>query len=115
MTDHEKLIESVRDIPTITRMAHVTQIEKIGELRDALIAAEKAHTPTDDSMSHYADPTDPFWQSSPEPRGEPSDAQVEVERRYPDNSHTASTPFYAQMKREAFIEGVEWARATGGA
>lgn len=28
----------------------------------------------DDSMSHYADPTDPFWQSAPEPQGEPSDA-----------------------------------------
>ncbi|KIP90170.1 hypothetical protein RU09_11865 [Microbacterium sp. MEJ108Y] len=40
MNDNEKLIESVRDYPTITRMAHVTQIEKIGELRDALIAAE---------------------------------------------------------------------------
>lgn len=44
----EQLIESVRDIPTITRLSHVVQIEKIGELRDALIAAEKAHTPTDD-------------------------------------------------------------------
>lgn len=47
----EKLIESVRDIPTITRMSHVTQIEKIGELRDALIAAERAYTPTDDERA----------------------------------------------------------------
>lgn len=42
MTENDKLIESVRDIPTITRMSHVSQIEKICELRDALVAAEKA-------------------------------------------------------------------------
>lgn len=49
--------------------------------RAALAVFEKALgeatvTPTNDSMSHYADPTDPFWQSNPEPQGEPSDAQV---------------------------------------
>ena len=33
----------------------------------------------EDAMSHYTDPADPFWQSHPEPQGEPSDAQVLVE------------------------------------
>lgn len=28
----------------------------------------------EDAMSHYTDPADPFWQSHPEPQGEPSDA-----------------------------------------
>lgn len=32
----------------------------------------------EDSLSHYTDPTDPFWQSNPEPQTEPTDAQVLV-------------------------------------
>lgn len=55
MTDNEKLIESVRDWPTITRMSHSTQLEKLVELRDALEAAEKAHTPTDDEREALID------------------------------------------------------------
>ncbi|MBE7953604.1 hypothetical protein ILP86_04620 [Microbacterium sp. R1] len=50
LSGNEKLIESVRDWPTITRMSHSTQLEKLVELRDALEAAEKALTPTDDEV-----------------------------------------------------------------
>lgn len=68
MTDNEKLIESVRDYSTITRMAHITQVEKIGELRDALIAAEKAHTPTQGSC----------WDAAPSIGHDPMPARCEL-------------------------------------
>ncbi len=48
LSGNKKLIDSVRDWPTITRMSHSTQLEKLVELRDALEAAGKALTPTDD-------------------------------------------------------------------
>lgn len=35
-------------------------------------------------------------------------ARAEAERRYPNNTHTRSTPFYAAMKREAFEAGASW-------
>ncbi|QRI45096.1 hypothetical protein QEH45_gp42 [Microbacterium phage Shocker] len=55
-------------------------------IADALWAAgfrrsEVPESSSDDPMSHYTDPTDPFWQPSPEPQGEPSDAQVEAAAR----------------------------------
>lgn len=77
---NEKLIESVRDIPTITRLSHVVQIEKIGELRDALIAAEKAHTPTDARECGFMGCGSPRCAEvcTPELHPEPSDAQVEA-------------------------------------
>lgn len=53
LSGNEKLIESVRDWPTITRMSHSTQLEKLVELRDALEAAGKAHTPTDDERAIF--------------------------------------------------------------
>lgn len=50
-------------------------------IREHLAAAgfrrsEVPEPSADDAMSHYTDPADPFWQSSPELQGEPSDAQV---------------------------------------
>lgn len=53
LSGNEKLIDSVRDWPTITRMSHSTQLEKLVELRDALEAAEKALTPTDDERAVF--------------------------------------------------------------
>lgn len=35
----------------------------------------------------------------------------EAARRYPDNRHTGTTPLYAQMKREAFIDGAVFEKA----
>lgn len=39
----------------------------------------------------------------------------EAVRRYPDNTHTKTTPLYAQMKREAFIAGAVFEKALGEA
>lgn len=83
-------------------------------IADALWAAgfrrsEVPESSSDDPMSHYTDPTDPFWQPSPEPQGEPSDAQAladEIESR---------------MRRQEWlpadlaIRAVDALRAVGGA
>lgn len=66
--------------------------------RAALAVFEKALgeatvTPIDDAMSHYTDPADPFWQSHPEPQGEPSEAQCRIlplQHRVQNPSHHGS-------------------------
>lgn len=41
---NDELIESVRDWSTITRLSHANQLEKLVQLRDALIASEASST-----------------------------------------------------------------------
>lgn len=62
--EREALIDSVRDYPTITRLSHRTQIEKIEQLRDALLAAapdHQAEAPSDEALWDFANDLLDAW------------------------------------------------------
>lgn len=126
-SDNEKLIEAARRLPDQFQAVQLSEtqyhedqalaeLDAVGyvavhtasRLADALEAAET------DAMID-SDLANGVLASHWGPQGEPSEAQAEVERRYPGNEHLTYVPLYVQMKREAFIEGAEWARTAGGA
>lgn len=72
----------------------------------------------EDAMSHYTDPADPFWQSHPEPQGEPSNRVIVMCARcglFPVVGGDEINSDLVVCDRCAFAEGRESAlRAAGG-